>query len=161
MRIASNTVVSLQYVLSNADGDIIDQSADTPFVYLHGHGNIVVGLERALEGRGAGDSFAVEVSPEDGYGERDERLVQVVPREAFGGVDEDDLQPGMRFRAESNDGPRIVVITGVDADSVTVDGNHPLAGQVLSFVVEVREVREATPTELSHGHVHDGDDHHH
>lgn len=161
MRIAANTVVSLQYVLSNADGDVIDQSAETPFVYLHGHGNIVVGLERALEGRGAGDAFAVDVSPQDGYGERDERLVQVVPRDAFGGMDDEDLQPGMRFRAESNDGPRIVVVTDVDNDSVTVDGNHPLAGQVLHFAIEVRGVRAATETELAHGHVHDGDGHHH
>jgi len=159
MLVASNTVVSFHYVLRNDAGEVIDRSGDDPFAYLHGHGNIVTGLEQALEGRGAGDTLEVRVPPESGYGERSDELVQAVPRSAFEGVSEA-IEPGMRFRAGSGEGARIVTITEVGADAVTVDANHPLAGETLHFDVEVTGVRVATDVELEHGHVHDGSEAH-
>ncbi|MGE0384008.1 MAG: peptidylprolyl isomerase [Gammaproteobacteria bacterium] len=158
MRVVDGTVVQFHYVLKNGQGDVLDESGAQVFSYLHGHGNIVAGLERAMEGRAAGDRFDVEVAPRDGYGELDQGLIQRVPRTAFGG---NEVDIGMRFTAESDRGRRVVTVTAVDTDSVTVDGNHPLAGQTLHFAVEVANVREATGNELAHGHVHDGDDHHH
>ena len=107
----------------------------------------------------AGDKLNVRVEPSQGYGERDERLVQDVPRRAFEGIAE--IQPGMSFQAQSNQGPMRVVVTRVAGDMVTVDGNHPLAGEALNFDVEVTEVRDASQEELSHGHVHGPGGHHH
>ncbi|MCC7413974.1 MAG: peptidylprolyl isomerase [Gammaproteobacteria bacterium] len=160
MRVAANTVVYFHYTLRNGAGAVLDQSGDAPFGYLHGHGNIVSGLESALEGREAGEALDVQVEPGQGYGERDEALVQAVPRSAFEGVDVE-IEAGMRFRAHSDAGPRIVTITEVADEVITVDGNHPLAGEVLHFAVQLTEIRDATATELEHGHVHDGDGHHH
>jgi FKBP-type peptidyl-prolyl cis-trans isomerase SlyD len=153
MQIADRCIASFHYTLTNDQGEVLDSSAGgEPLAYLHGAGNIVPGLERALAGHRAGDKFEVVVAPEEGYGAHDPRLVQVVPRGAFRGVAE--LKPGMRFRAESSSGPMAVVITEVRGDDVTVDGNHPLAGATLHFAIEVTAVREATVEEVLHGHVH-------
>lgn len=160
MQIAENTVVSIHYTLTNDAGETLDSSREReePLAYLHGHGNIIPGLEGALAGKQSGDKLDVTVEPGDGYGERHDELIQEVPKEAFQGTDE--LAPGMQFQAQTEAGPRIFTITGVEGEQVTIDGNHPLAGQRLHFDVEVTEVREATENELSHGHVHDENDEH-
>lgn len=160
MQIAVNTVAYIHYTLTDDSGKVIDSSAGgEPLAYLHGVGNIVVGLEKALEGKQVGDKLNVKVSPEEGYGVRNEALIQSVPRRSFQGVR--DLKPGMRFHAQTSQGPVAVMITNVQGDMVTVDGNHALAGVTLNFEVEVTKVREATAEELMHGHVHGPGGHHH
>ena len=121
-------------------GEVLDSSRGRePLSYLHGAGNIVPGLEEAMEGKRAGDAFKVDVAPEDGYGIHHDGLVQDVPRGAFQGVDT--IEPGMSFQASTPQGVHSVTVTKVTADTITVDGNHPLAGQTLHFDVEVTEVR--------------------
>jgi FKBP-type peptidyl-prolyl cis-trans isomerase SlyD len=160
MQIKENSVVSFHYTLTGKDGQTIDSSAgNEPLTYLHGVGQIVPGLENALLGKQAGDKMDVEVSAEEGYGEHHEFMVQQVPREAFQGVDE--IEPGMQFQAQTPQGAMTVTVTAVDESTVTVDGNHPLAGQPLFFAVEVVSVRDATEEEISHGHVHGAGGHHH
>lgn len=162
MQIADNKVVAFHYTLTNEAGQTIDSShqREEPLTYLHGHGNIIPGLEKALVGKESGDKLTVTVSPEEGYGERQEGMVQEVPTSAFEGAD-DNLQAGMQFQAQTEAGPRIFTITAVEGDQVTVDGNHPLAGETLNFDVEITEVRDATEEEQQHGHVHgpEGDEH--
>jgi FKBP-type peptidyl-prolyl cis-trans isomerase SlyD len=160
MQIADNTVAAFHYTLTNDAGEVLDSSRGRePLAYLHGAGNIVPGLEKAMAGRSAGDSFEVDVAPEEGYGQRHETLVQVVPRQAFQGVDK--IEPGMQFQASGPQGAMSVTIAKVDGDNVTVDGNHPLAGQTLHFAIEVAEVREATEDERTHGHAHGAGGHEH
>ena len=160
MQIAQDSVVSMHYTLTSDAGEVIDSSSGgDALVYLQGHGNLIPGLERELEGKQAGDKLKVRIAPADGYGELDESLVQEVPRAAFGGVAE--IQVGMQFQAQSNHGPHSVTITKVEGDAITVDGNHPLAGQHLKFEVEIIDVRAASAEELSHGHVHGPGGHHH
>ena len=159
MRIGKHSVVSIDYTLTDKDGAVLDSSkGHPPLAYIHGTGSIVVGLEEALEGKGKGDSLKVSIAPEKGYGTRDEKLVQKVPRKMF---DVQDVTPGMRFHAEAEHGMHVVTVTAVDADSVTVDANHPLAGATLNFEVTVVDVREATKQELDHGHVHGAHGHDH
>ena len=156
MEAKQDNVVSIHYVLRDTEGEVIDQSAEgQPLSYLHGHGNIVPGLEEAIEGASEGEEVKAVIDPDNAYGHYRDDLVQQVSRDAFQGVDA--LAPGMSFRAESNAGPMIVTVKSVDGDEVTVDGNHVLAGQTLDFTVNVAEIREATATEVEHGHVHDGD----
>ncbi|HET6603192.1 MAG TPA: peptidylprolyl isomerase [Xanthomonadaceae bacterium] len=153
MQISEHTVASFHYTLTDAAGDVLDSShGREPLAYLHGGGNIVPGLEKALAGRMAGEQFNVEVAPEDGYGQRHDGLVQEVPKSAFGGVAE--VEAGMHFQAQTPAGVHNVVVTGVGEDTVTVDGNHPLAGQTLHFDIEVTHVRQATAEEITHGHAH-------
>lgn len=160
MEVDENRVVMFHYTLKNDSGEEIESSrGGDPLAYIHGQGNIITGLENALSGKSVGDEFEVEVAPEEAYGERDDRLVQEVSREIFEGVDE--VQVGMQFRAESQAGEQMVTVTDVEGEEVTVDGNHPLAGETLHFVVEVTGVREATEEELEHGHPHTGDGHAH
>ena len=153
MKIAKDTVVSLAYQVRTKDGVLVDETTVVaPLEYLHGAGNLIKGLEDALEGREKGDKFDVEINSENAYGDYNDNLVQTVPRDVFVGVDE--LEVGMRFLADTDHGPVPVEITAIDGDNVTIDGNHMLAGQDLKFNVEVVDVREATQEELSHGHVH-------
>ncbi len=160
MLIADRTVASFDYTLTNDAGEVLDASAGRePLTYLHGKGNIVAGLEKAMTGKKVGDKFKVDVSPEEGYGVHNPSLVQVVPRDAFHGVD--NLEAGMQFQAESDRGPMTVIITAIEGDKVTVDGNHPLAGATLHFAVEITAVREASVEEVLHGHVHGAGGHHH
>ena len=160
MQIAERTVASFHYTLTDEAGRVIDSSSGHgPLTYLHGAGNIVPGLEQAMEGRAAGDRFDVVVSPDQGYGVRDPGLVQVVPRAAFQGVDV--IEPGMQFQAHNGQGAMVVTVAAVDAEAVTVDGNHPLAGVPLHFSIEIAQVRAATAEELAHGHVHGAGGHHH
>ncbi|WP_405492110.1 peptidylprolyl isomerase [Nocardia sp. NBC_00511] len=160
MSIAADKVVSIDYTLTDDDGDVLDTSVgDEPLVYLHGAENIVPGLERALEGKTTGDELVVIVEPEDGYGEYDAELVSTVALEMFEGVDE--IEPGMEFHAEAPDGEsQIVTVRQVDGSEVTIDANHPLAGQRLHFKVKVVDIRDASDEELVHGHPHGEDDDH-
>ncbi len=147
MQIAQNSVVAFHYTLTNDAGEVLDSSEGRdPLTYLHGAGNIIPGLEKQLEGRTNGDKLTVAVEPNEGYGEVQPALVQEVPRDAFQGVEE--VQPGMQFQAQTQEGPLMVTVTKVEGDTVTVDGNHPLAGEKLNFDVEITEVREATEDEV-------------
>lgn len=161
MQIADNSVVSIDYTLRNDEGVVLDSSEGAqPLVYLHGAANIIPGLERALAGKLAGDSLEVSVEPEEAYGEYLAELVATLGRSMFEGVD--DLQVGMQFHASAPDGGmQIVTIRDIDGDDVTVDGNHPLAGQRLHFQVKVINVRPASEEEIDHGHVHGEGGHHH
>jgi FKBP-type peptidyl-prolyl cis-trans isomerase SlyD len=160
MQIGERTVASFNYTLTNDAGTVIDTSSGRePLTYLHGAGNIVPGLEKEMAGHRAGDTFTVVVAPEEGYGMPNPMMIQVVPREAFQGVET--LEVGMEFQAQTPQGPMSVAIAGINGDEVTVDGNHPLAGQTLHFAIEVTDVRDASLEELSHGHVHGAGGHHH
>lgn len=159
MQIAERCVVSFHYTLKNDQGEVLDSSAGAePLAYLHGAGNIIPGLEKALSGKTAGEKLQVRIEPAEGYGERDEQLVQEVPRRAFQGVS--DIQPGMSFSAQGANGPLRVIVTRIAGDMVTVDGNHPLAGEPLNFDVEIATVRAASEEEVTHGHVHGPGGHH-
>ena len=159
MTISANKVVTLDYTLTDDRGEILDQSSNGQFAYLHGANNIIPGLEDALTGKAAGDNLNVKVSPEQGYGMRDENLSQVVGIDMF--ESPDDVQVGLQFHAQSGDGNRIVItVTKIEGNDVTIDGNHPLAGVTLNFDVTVVDVRDATEQELEHKHVHaHGHDH--
>lgn len=160
MQISNHKVVTIDYTLSDDDGNVLDTShGGQPLAYIHGTGNIIPGLESALDGKLAGDELQVTVEPEHGYGEHDADMCQIVPRSMFEGVDQ--LDVGMHFQTMTDAGPRVVTITQVDGDDITVDGNHPLAGVTLNFDVIVREVRDASAEELDHGHVHGPGGHHH
>ena len=152
MEIAANRVATIHYTLTDDDGQVIDRSPqERPLSYLHGVGNIVPGLEQALEGKAPGDSLKVDVAPEQGYGQRNDALVQQVPREAFQGVDK--VEPGMQFRAQTQGGPLLVTVVEVGDAQVQIDGNHPLAGRNLHFEVEVADVRDASEQEKQVGQV--------
>ncbi|MCA9116468.1 MAG: peptidylprolyl isomerase [Planctomycetaceae bacterium] len=160
MQAAKEKVVSINYELKDDQGNVIDSSEGrAPLAYLHGAGNIVVGLERELEGKSAGDSFEVCVAPADGYGERMDELVQPVPRENF--PDPGEVTVGSQFQAQTPDGPRLITVVGVDEQNVTIDANHPLAGQSLNFTGEVVDIRDPTAEELQHGHPHGPGGHEH
>jgi len=160
MQITQNSVVSIHYKLTDQTGEILDTSEGRePLAYLHGRGNLIPGLEKELEGKATGDKFNITVPPEDAYGTRDDNLVRQVPRTAFKDVKE--LEPGMRFQSKTEQGTEIFTVAKIEAEHVTIDGNHPLAGEPLTFDVEVTEVREATAEELSHGHVHGPGGHNH
>lgn len=160
MTIKPQSVVAIHYNLTDDDGIELDSSRDqNPLTYLHGGGNIIPGLERALLGRQAGDKLQVRVPAADAYGEFVDDMVQSVPLSAFG--DDAEIEVGMRFRANTEQGDLSVVVTGIEGDLVTVDGNHPLAGKNLHFNVEVVAVREASAVELAHGHVHGPGGHQH
>jgi FKBP-type peptidyl-prolyl cis-trans isomerase SlyD len=160
MQIANDRVISIAYTLKDNDDNIIDQSSDGSFCYLHGASNIIPGLEEALTGKTTGDELTVSIPPEKGYGLRDDERIQTVPRDMFPA--DQDIQPGMQFHAQSPDGQMIVVsIAKVEGDTITVDGNHPLAGIQLNFDVKVMDIREATAEELEHGHVHGPHGHDH
>ena len=151
--IAKDTAVKFNYTLKDDDGNILDQSPEgQPLAYLHGHSNIIPGLEQQLEGKSAGERINAVVEPVDGYGEYQELAVQKVPRDNFQGVE--DIQAGMQFQSEAGGQVMLVTVTDVNDDEVTVDANHPLAGKRLTFDVEIQEVRAATEDELNHGHVH-------
>jgi FKBP-type peptidyl-prolyl cis-trans isomerase SlyD len=160
MQVAANKVVSIHYTLTNDSGETLDSSAgNEPLAYIHGTGNLIPGLEKALEGKQPGDKLKVHVNPEDGYGMRDDAMIQAVPRRMFKGMG--DLKVGMRLQAQSEHGVRVVRITHVAGDMVTVDGNHELAGVPLNFDVEITDVRDPSSEEMEHGHVHGPGGHHH
>jgi FKBP-type peptidyl-prolyl cis-trans isomerase SlyD len=160
MQIAKHKVVTIDYTLTDTEGNVLDTSSGAePLAYLHGVGGLIPGLEQALEGRATGETFAVDIPANQAYGERDEALVQSVSRQQFVGVP--DLAVGMQFEADTQMGPRVVTIVDIQGDSVMVDGNHELAGMPLHFDIVVAGVRDATSDELRHGHVHGPGGHHH
>ena len=160
MEIMADRVVLIHYTLKDDKGAIIDSSVGgEPLAYIQGHGNLVPGLEKALEGKQDGNVVAVSVAPAEGYGVRDESLIQRVPKRALQGSGE--IKKGMQFQARTDDGMRLFTVTGLAGDMVTLDGNHPLADQTLNFDVQIINVREATGEELEHGHVHGAGGHSH
>ncbi|MBR9827330.1 MAG: peptidylprolyl isomerase [Oceanospirillales bacterium] len=160
MQIAEKSVVSIHYTLTNAEGTVLDSSnGQEPLAYLHGASNIIPGLENALVGKTVGDSLQVTVEPEEGYGPVRDELVQDVERSAFAGID--NIETGMQFMAQTPWGEQPVTVVKIEGDNITLDGNHPLAGQTLTFDVEVVEVRGATDEEMEHGHAHGAGGHDH
>jgi len=160
--IGQNKVVSFHYRLSNGEGKELENShAGDPMAYLHGHGGIIRGLETAMVGKAAGESFSVTVQPIDGYGLRNEEKQQRVPIKHLKVQKKAKLRPGMIVGIETEKGPVQVTIVKVGKFNVDVDSNHPLAGQVLSFAIEVVDVRQASEDEISHGHAHGVGGHHH
>ena len=153
MKIAADTVVLLEYAVRDEGGSLLDTSGDQPMAYLHGHDQIVPGLEKALEGLSAGENVETTIAPAEAYGERDEKKMMTGGRTA---IPEDvPVEIGAVLGATGPDGQTIPLwVVGVEADQVTLDGNHPLAGKHLSFTATVKEVRTATPEELAHGHAH-------
>ncbi len=154
MKITDNCVVSINYTLTNGEGETLDSSEGRgPLDYLHGGQNIVPGLENALAGLETGAKLDVVVQPEEGYGLVIPEAIQTIPVEAFGDIE--DIQPGMQFQAQGPEGQvQMITVKDVTDEGIIVDGNHPLAGQVLNFAVEIMEVREATAEELEHSHPH-------
>jgi FKBP-type peptidyl-prolyl cis-trans isomerase SlyD len=160
MQIGAKKAVTLTYTLKNDAGEVLGKSEEKePLTYLHGVGNIVPGLEAALEGKAAGDKVEVTLTPEQGYGERDEKAIRNFPRRRLK-IPDNKLQVGARFPIELEGGYLIGTVLALRGDYVTVDTNHPLAGLTLHFDVAVVEVRDATEEELAHGHVHGPGDHH-
>ncbi len=149
MQISKHKVAAIHYTLTDDSGNVLDSSVGSePLYYLHGEGNLIPGMEEGLEGHAAGDKVTIDVTPEKGYGRRNPTLIEEVPKQAFGNQR---IAVGMQF--ETNEG-ELITITNVGTDTVTVDANHPLADQNLHFDVQVLDVRDATPDELDHGHVH-------
>lgn len=160
MNISQNTVVQFHYTLKDENGDQLEQtSGGEPVVYLHGHNNLLLGLEKALEGKSTGDNVSVTLPPEEAFGERRPDSELEVPKEHLMGAS--DWQPGMLAVVNTNQGQRQVKVVAVEGDKATIDTNHPLAGQTLVFDMEVVDVREASDEEKSHGHVHGPGGHEH
>lgn len=159
MKIEKNKVVSFHYNVFDADGSQVESSrAGEPLQILYGAGNIIPGLEKALEGKAAGDHVEVTVAPEDAYGERNEALLQRVPKKRFGAAK---LSPGQVVMVQTQQGPRPLTVVKVGMSVVDVDLNHPMAGKTLRFEVDVIDVREASEEEIAHRHVHTGAEHAH
>ena len=159
MKIAKDSVVRFHYSVSEPGQESLESSRDRePLAILIGHGNIIPGLEAALQDREAGESFGVDVAASEAYGERRDGLSQRVPKKHFGAQK---LEPGQQVVLQTNFGPRAVTIQKVGMSVVDVDLNHPMAGKDLHFDVEIVEVREASAEELAHGHVHGDGGHHH
>ncbi|NND35812.1 MAG: peptidylprolyl isomerase [Gammaproteobacteria bacterium] len=154
MKIDINCVVAVHYTLTNDQGDQLDSSAGRePLEYLHGGQGIIPGLEQELAGKEVGDKFVVVINPEDAYGETNPELIGEVPKSQF--PEGSDIQPGMQFQAQGPNGEvQLITIRDVEEETVTIDGNHPLAGQVLRFDVSVENIRAATEQEIEHGHPH-------
>ncbi|KUJ75383.1 peptidylprolyl isomerase [Thiomicrospira sp. XS5] len=160
MKIEQNKVGMINYSLTDSEGNLIDSSNGQALAYLHGHSNLIPGLEKELEGKTTGDKFNANIPAGEAYGEVEPNLVQEgVPKSMFQGVD--NLEVGMRFEAQSEQGVHSVEITDIQDETVTVDGNHPLAGKDLNFDIEVMGVRDATEEELEHGHAHGDGGHQH
>ncbi len=157
MKIADKCVVSMHYTLTDDDGQTIDTSrGNDPMPYLHGGNNIVPGLETALTDQEVGATITVSVQPEEAYGPVIPEAIATIPKDAFGEIE--DIQPGMQFQANGPDGQvQVITVKEIQEDGILVDGNHPLAGKVLNFDVEIMDIREATAEELEHGHPHMGD----
>ena len=160
MQIADKTVVQIHYTLTNDEGAVLDSSeGQEPLAFLCGAQNIIPGLEKALIGKQVGDKLEVNVTPEEGYGEVHEEMIQKVPHENFEGIES--VEVGMQFMAQAPWGEQPVTVIKVEDDGITLDGNHPMAGQNLNFAVEVVEVRAASDEEEEHGHAHGAGGHHH
>ena len=160
MTVGKDAVVSIAYTLKDDTGEVLDSSeGKEDMAYLHGHENIVSGLEEALEGKSVGDSVSASVAPEKGYGVRNDDFVFKMPRDK---LPDEEIELGMQFAAQDKDGnQQVLTVVEMGEEDVTLDGNHPLAGQTLHFDVTVNDIREALEVELDHGHVHQPGHHHH
>ncbi len=159
MKIQDKKVVNIKYTLTDNDKNIIDQSQDGSFSFLIGAGNIIPGLEKSLMEKEVGNVFDVQIEPAEAYGEYNKEFVHKVPRTQF--PPDVEINPGMQFQGQSPDGQMTVVtVKEINGDDIMIDNNHPLAGVQLNFAVEVTGIREASETELEHGHVHDSNEHH-
>ncbi|WP_163936900.1 peptidylprolyl isomerase [Paraferrimonas sp. SM1919] len=153
MKITANCAVTITYHLYNSDDQLLESATgDDNVAYLHGAENMIPGVEQALEGKTVGDKLSVTVEPEDGYGPLNDGLIQTVPMDAFGEVE--DIVPGMTFMAQTEHGQLPVRVLEVQEDGVVLDGNHPYAGQVLKFDIEVVKVEQASEQDIAHGHLH-------
>lgn len=161
MKIARDSVVRFEYTLTGSTGMVLDQAhGEQALAYLHGHRNIIPGLEKAMLGRQPGDEFTATIAATEAYGLRDENLVFSAPRSAFPA--EVELTPGRQFQVRTPEGVRTATVLEVDGETVRLDANHELAGQELVFAVRILDVRQATAGELLHGHAHgQGGYHHH
>jgi len=161
IKVSDNLVVTLDYVLALDDGEIIDRSVDSePFQFLQGRGQIIKGLEKALYGMHVGDKKDVVVSPGDGYGEYNPTAMETMPRENF--PSDMELEEGQELHMRDVDTNKVfpAYVSEIHPDRVVLDFNHPLAGEELFFSVKITDLREATPEELDHGHVHTHGHHH-
>jgi FKBP-type peptidyl-prolyl cis-trans isomerase SlyD len=159
MQIGAQKAVTIGYTLKDDAGQVLDTSDGRgPMSYLHGVGNIVPGLEKALEGKQAGETVQVTLSPAEGYGARDEGQVRNVPLRK---LPEGKVTVGTRYRVQTPEGPVAALVTAIRGDFATIDANHPLAGMTLHFEVTVIDVRDATEEEITHGHIHVPGEHHH
>ncbi len=160
MKVAQNKVVTLEYQIRNAQGEVVEDTSGNPLQYIQGIGQLLPALEQALEGKEAGEEVEITLTPDQAFGEYDEGQIQAIPKSAFGEGME--LQPGMVMYARTQDGHQVpFLIREVREDVVIADFNHPLAGETLTFHLKVMDVRDATPEELAHGHVHGPDAHSH
>lgn len=159
--IKKNKIVGLHYKLHGEDKAVLDSSeGQEPLLYMHGHEQIVIGLERALDGKKIGEKLSVDVAPEDGYGQYDPKLTNLVEKKQFPANAK--FEVGALYEFTNSKGqPLVVQITEVNKDTVKVDANHPLAGKKLHFDVEVVSIRDATKEELEHGHAHGEGGHKH
>lgn len=159
MKVSLNKVVAIHYKLTNNEGTVLDSSDGRgPLNFIHGLGHLIPGMEEGLDGKEVGSKFQLKVSPEKGYGNYQNEMVQQVPVSAFAGQE---IKVGMQFEAGTDEQRFLVNIKSIEAETVTVDGNHPLAGVELNFDIEVIEIREATDDEIAHGHVHGPEGHNH
>lgn len=150
LKVEDNKVVTFEYTLKNDNGEILDSSSkNAPLEYLHGAGNIVPGLEAEMEGKKVGDKFKASVEPEDAYGLRFEELVQKIDKDKLSHLP--NLEVGMQLQAYDEDGMQILTVVDISDTEVTLDGNHPLAGEKLHFDVEIVDIREATEDEIEFG----------
>jgi len=154
MTVKKDAVVEMHYTLKNDAGEVVDSSkGQDPMPFIQGRGNIIPGLEKALEGMKVGDTCDVSVKPEDGYGVHHAEGIQEIPKEALQGIE--NLEIGMELQSQDEQGnPFIVRVEEIKDDVVIINANHPLSGQTLHFNVSIESVREATANELEHGHVH-------
>jgi FKBP-type peptidyl-prolyl cis-trans isomerase SlyD len=160
MKITKNKVVGIHYTLTDGLGNTLDSSdGRDPLYYLHGNGNLIPGLEREMENKQKDDDFKVTIQPEDAYGKRNDEMVYEIERSNF--PDPKNVELGMTFTSHSEEGNINLMVVKIEGDNVTLDANHPLAGQELTFDVKVVDVRDASHEELDHGHVHGSDGHHH
>jgi FKBP-type peptidyl-prolyl cis-trans isomerase SlyD len=158
LQVAKNNVVTLDYHVTDPDGEVVDEGRD-PLVYLHGgYDDIFPKIEEALQGKGIGESIQVKLQPDEAFGEYDPEMVQIEPRKDF----PKELEVGMQFEGgpEEGDGDDFIIyrVTDIEGDKVVLDGNHPLAGSALVFTCTVTAIRPASAEEIEHGHVHDPDD---
>jgi FKBP-type peptidyl-prolyl cis-trans isomerase SlyD len=164
MSVTQDKVVSFHYQMSDVDGTLLETSYEAdPTLYLHGHRNLLPALESALEGKAVGEKIQVTLTPEEGYGLRKEGAVQRIPIKHLHNHEKlkNKIKVGMTVQVNTQNGPWDAVVLKVGKFNVDIDSNHPLAGKTLTFALEVVDVRDATPEELSHGHAHGVGGHHH